>query len=97
MKVLRRNWQLSCLGITRAIYDSLLKQQSGVCALCGAPPSVARALCVDHDHACCPGHRKCCGKCVRGLLCINCNRKLSVLESNPDWLGRAISYLKRTS
>jgi hypothetical protein len=48
-----------------------------------------RPFCVDHDHTCCPGEYTC-GKCVRGLLCDDCNKKL---HDSPAWHFRAIEYL----
>lgn len=52
-------------------YDAMLASQGGVCAICGSKGG-KRHMSVDHDHYCCPG-RNSCGKCVRGILCQNCN------------------------
>lgn len=66
-------------GITLEQYQAMLVAQGGGCAICHKPP-VDLPLCVDHDHACCPG-KKSCGKCVRGLLCVYCNVTVGKLES----------------
>jgi hypothetical protein len=46
---------------------------------------------VDHDHSCCPG-RQTCGKCVRGLICRQCNTAFGVLTEKG--VVRAVRYLK---
>lgn len=86
-------------GITLAEYSELLLAQGGVCAVCLQPETqlmngAVKALCVDHDHACCPSKRSC-GKCIRGLLCHFCNMAAGFLRDNPataiamaDYLGR---------
>jgi hypothetical protein len=58
-------------------YLELYRSQDGKCGICGKEQM---KFDVDHDHACCPGERTC-GKCVRGLLCHNCNVKLGWLET----------------
>lgn len=47
---------------------------------------------IDHDHSCCPGKGSC-GKCVRGILCRNCNVGLGFLKDSIPRLEDAISYL----
>ena len=87
-------WLLSYNGLTRDAYDALLESQGGVCAVCqGLNPHGAR-LAVDHDHACCPG-AKSCGKCVRGLLCVRCNRATGLLKDSAENAGRLFAYLTR--
>lgn len=87
-------------------YEAVLKSQGGHCALCPAESSGKKRLCWDHDHACCPG-LKSCGECVRGLLCIACNKMIGHLETlliqgenslSPKldtWLFHAINYLEK--
>ncbi|ARX86594.1 MULTISPECIES: endonuclease domain-containing protein [Streptomyces] len=65
--------RLALYGVTRDFLDLLLRHQRGSCAICGvSEQETGRSLHIDHDHACCPG-RGCCGACVRGLVCSNCN------------------------
>lgn len=78
-------------GITVENYNNLLKEQSGVCAICGNPETLfdnranrLRFLAVDHDHKT--------GK-VRGLLCSSCNKMLGFSNDNSDILNKAIKYL----
>ncbi|MEI8051963.1 MAG: endonuclease domain-containing protein [Actinomycetes bacterium] len=74
------------LGVTPAIYEVMLDDQDGGCAICGRPPKTRR-LDVDHDHKT--------GK-VRGLLCHRCNRQLPAWITT-DWLAQATAYLERTT
>lgn len=77
------------------MYDVLYEAQGGTCAICHIATGARKRLSVDHDHACCPGPESC-GKCVRGLLCTNCNRNvLGYLREDIDALTRAIEYLRR--
>ncbi len=80
-------------GITVEQFDALLGEQGGGCAICQRPPRTVN-LHVDHDHACCPTRKKSCGKCVRGLLCEDCNRAIGMLNDDPDILMRAVGYLR---
>ena len=68
---------------TKEWYDSKLKEQDNHCALCTAVQQTnkgeGKRLSVDHNHNCCPT-KHACGKCNRGLLCFNCNKKLGMLE-----------------
>lgn len=66
-------------------YDTLLKSQNGVCAICGN--TCTKALAVDHDHT---------TEKVRGLLCNNCNRGLGHFKDNQQYLQQAITYLKES-
>jgi hypothetical protein len=69
-----------------------------ICGICKQPETLTmlgkvRRLCIDHDHNCCPAG---CKRCIRGLLCYDCNKKLGVVE-NRDWLEDALDYLERVS
>lgn len=89
---------LARMGITRARYNEMLAEQGGVCAICKQPETVRRrgeAVCmlsVDHNHACCSG-RKVCGKCVRGLLCHQCNIMVGIMEKRCVSGATADAYL----
>lgn len=101
---LRESRLLYLYKMTVDMYESLLSLQNGHCALCQAVQGDSeRRMAVDHNHECCSGKRSC-GKCLRGILCANCNRKIGFLEQLlkdalsyhfiPDsWTGRALRYL----
>jgi hypothetical protein len=44
---------------------------------------------VSNDIACAD-----CGKCIRGLLCVNCNLALGQLKDDPALLRKAADYLE---
>ena len=73
----------------------LLKEQGGRCAICGTDdPGTRWGWCIDHDHACCDGPDSC-GKCIRGVLCVNCNSGLGSFADDTDRMRAAIEYLRR--
>ena len=79
--------------ITGHRYMEMLDAQGGTCHICGGSSKDGRALAVDHDHACCPGVRSC-GKCVRSLLCTDCNTGLGSFKDDVTLLRTAIAYLE---
>lgn len=81
-------------GIGADWYDALLAEQGGGCAVCQRPES-GPSLAIDHDHACCPTPKRSCGRCVRGLLCEDCNRALGMLGDNPVTIDRLAAYVRR--
>lgn len=72
-------------GITLEHYNSLLKEQNNVCAICKSICPTGKRLAVDHCHT----SRK-----VRGLLCGPCNKALGMFQDNTERLSTAINYLK---
>lgn len=73
------------------IVKILLKEQNGVCALCGLSETRTRngkvlPLHVDHDHIT--------GK-IRGLLCSNCNRGLGFLKDDIKIFLKIPGYLEK--
>lgn len=74
-------------GLTKTQYESMLVEQGGCCALCGArtPGKVKKHFCIDHDHA---------TDRVRGLLCDACNRALGLFKDNSEILRRAAAYIE---
>lgn len=90
----RKHLLWSRYRLTQEQFDEKLTSQSGVCLGCGAERSSSRHehLSVDHDHACCPGVTSC-GKCVRGLLCLQCNVLVALIEANPDRVQVLLDYL----
>ncbi len=70
-------------GTTIEWYRDKLLRQCGLCAICrhlSHHHGTIQRLQVDHDHNCCDLRTKSCGKCLRGLLCADCNVLLSYLE-----------------
>ena len=81
------------------IYES----QGGGCAICNkALPHPADEqgdkwqTNIDHDHNCCPTATTC-GKCVRGMLCRDCNLMLGHAKDNLNTLKKAVEYLQPIS
>lgn len=73
-------------GISLKEYQELLKQQGGVCAVCGGTDK-EKNLAVDHDHKT--------GR-IRGLLCGRCNPALGFCQDSPEILKKLIDYLNQT-
>lgn len=70
--------------------DRLVALLGGGCFICGR---VDKKMHIDHDHACCAGHRSC-GKCVRGALCVRCNIGLGIFGDSLEGLSKAVAYLE---
>ena len=92
-----RRWQLwSTYRLTPERYQELFDKQNGCCP-CGHVFHIGSrnrmGACVDHDHKCCPGNKSC-GRCVRGLLCRNCNRALGLLKDSPELLKNLAAWLE---
>lgn len=92
-------WCKKCMvlyshGITYHEYEKMLISQDGVCKICRGENEDDRGLAVDHDHSCCPRGKIGCGKCIRGLLCRNCNWILGLSKDKTSVLLSATRYLK---
>lgn len=61
------------------------------CKVCGRVG--VKKMNIDHDHSCCPKNKRSCGKCVRGVLCRDCNLGIGHFKDDIDLLKRAIKYL----
>jgi Recombination endonuclease VII len=81
-------------------FQELLLAQGNACAICRKPFREDQRVCIDHDHACCPvtpGKKgKCCGECVRGLLCVLCNAALGFIETYGELATAYLSRLPRS-
>lgn len=82
----RHSWVRRTYGLTPAQYDSMVREQNGLCKICSNPPSMR--LCVDHNHKT--------GK-IRGLLCHSCNNAMGLLKENQTILHSMIKYLEQTN
>lgn len=80
----RKRWvrksRLKAYGLSPERFDEILAAQGNACGMCREPFREGRRIHIDHDHACCESKKRCCGKCVRGLLCITCNITLGHME-----------------
>lgn len=93
-KTLGHITNLKRFNLSKEQYVDLEKSQNNVCAICKNPEQKKRRLSVDHDHSCCNGPFSC-GKCIRGLLCSNCNTFLGNAKDNIEILKSAIEYLQK--
>lgn len=84
-------------GTTVEVLNQIRDEQGGRCAICGkVEDQDYRLMAVDHDHSCCPGSTSC-GKCIRGMLCFNCNTALGKFGDDAKILESAIRYLNNFS
>ena len=88
----RKEWLKYKYSLTPEQYKEILDKQNGVCAICYKECKTTKGLAIDHDHKCCPADKSC-GKCIRGLLCANCNGAIGMLQEDISILNRAIKYL----
>jgi hypothetical protein len=92
----RRSALMRRYSITSETYVLMLANQGGRCAICGSFGD-GRPLHVDHDHNCCPrrgGYKVSCGRCIRGLLCGDCNAAIGLLRDNPGRMREAARYIE---
>lgn len=77
-------------------YTRMLESQGRACAICRTTQVPIKGwFYVDHDHRCCPTKARSCGKCIRGLLCNNCNTGLGYFADNPEAMRRAAEYVTK--
>lgn len=72
-------------------YESLVKQQNGLCAICKRsllPGGRIRRLSIDHDHR---------TGAVRGLLCTPCNTNLGWFEKWSDSISEYLAKAHQSS
>lgn len=90
-------------GLTPESFYAIEAEQGGVCRVCECPapqPELySHGWKVDHDPACCDlprhtGRQVSCGKCVRGLLCHNCNVAIGLAHEDPDRLRRLAAHIE---
>lgn len=83
----RDYWLRSQYGITLQHYNTLMKAQGSVCAICKQKCTKNTYLSVDHCHD---------SKQVRGLLCHRCNAGIGMLQDDPVVAEAAFNYLLRS-
>jgi hypothetical protein len=72
--------------MTLEIYEKILSEQGGVCAISGVAAKPGKCLCVDHDHKT--------GK-VRGLVTRRINYWIELVENHPDQEAKLHAYLRK--
>lgn len=83
IKEVNRSWALKRYGMTQEDYDTLYREQSGLCGICKNPPEIGKNLEVDHDHI---------TGVVRGLLCGKCNKAIGLLGDTKESVVLALEY-----
>ncbi len=72
---------------TGEMFDAMIKEQGGICLICGTDTPNGRGWVTDHDHK---------TGIVRGVLCGRCNSGLGMFKDDIGTLNRAIEYLQRS-
>lgn len=83
-------------GLTREDLFYMWLYQGGRCLVCSDRIEIDTCH-IDHDNSCCSKEitrqRRCCGECVRGMLCGSCNQGLGNFKDSITRLKGAIAYL----
>ena len=88
---------LTRFGLTPDSYMKMLIDQNGVCYICGGKERTnKKRLSIDHNHLC-HSEGSACKKCIRKLLCHQCNMALGAIKDNINILKKMISYLEEHS
>jgi len=85
--IYQANWKRH--HITEEKFIEMFKLHNGLCHSC----KENAAMVIDHDHKCCNKPRSC-GKCVRGLLCNQCNTAVGLLGDNRQKIKKLLEYIK---
>ena len=90
----RRRRALAQHGLTVDDFNEMVRNQGGVCAICGKEETglsvsgEVRDLSLDHCHR---------TGSPRGALCTRCNTAIGLLDDSRETLLAAIAYLERTA
>lgn len=93
IQVYSRKLHIQRYGITEERWQDIFSEQGQACAICRTKDPGKKGWATDHDHTCCAPRTKCCGQCVRGILCGACNLGLGKFQDNIVFLRAAIDYL----
>ncbi len=88
VEIIHHKRRLQKYGIDDLIFNELLNQQNGKCAICKKDLPNKKSLHIDHDHK---------SNKVRGLLCSSCNLGLGLMNDSVELLSSAITYLKKAT
>ena len=88
----RRRKNLEYIGWTPELFDKVLEEQQGLCAICKKVLTLEKKIsntraCADHEH-CKPPK-------ARGILCANCNLGIGNLQDDPEIMKSAITYIEK--
>ena len=90
--VKNRRILLKKYSLTEERYAEMLEACNNQCPGCGRSfDDLARKADIDHFHDCCESGS--CGKCVRGLLCHDCNLLIGHSKDSPMTLINLAQYL----
>ena len=81
-----RKWRRH--GLEDHRYFDLYSKHNGKCHSCKDRDGIN----IDHDHTCCNGSYSC-GKCVRGILCSQCNTALGLLNDERNKIISLLEYI----
>ena len=73
-------------GLSHQDWLKMWEEQDGRCIICGMAFATPTNAQVDHDHN--TGE-------IRGLLCNHCNFAIGLFNDNPEFMIRAIKYLRK--
>ena len=94
-KRIEEKCKLKRYSLTKEQFEAMREKQENKCNICKKEFTGASKVFkphIDHNHSCCPSLGSC-GKCIRGLLCGQCNQYLGIIGDSPDAALRMYKYL----